>query len=69
MHFLKEKNVQDQQFGEDGQSSIPNFENLVPTHPKKVQIIENEKIDIAYLEHDLGKRHPIWEHLINQQDE
>ena len=66
MHYLEEKNVHDQQYGEDGQSYIPNSENLVPTHSKKVQRIEIEKIDFASLERDPRKRPRIWEHPINQ---
>ncbi|XP_062112624.1 uncharacterized protein LOC133823788 [Humulus lupulus] len=67
--FFKRKVIQDQQFGEKDQTSIPNFEDSVPTHPRNVQRIEREMIDIASLEHDPGKRPPIWEYPINQQDE
>ncbi|XP_062118723.1 uncharacterized protein LOC133832387 [Humulus lupulus] len=69
MHFFKRKIIEDQQFGENGQTSIPNPENLAPTHPKKVQRNESEIFDIAYLERDPEKRPPIWEYPINQQDE
>ncbi|XP_062112969.1 uncharacterized protein LOC133824118 [Humulus lupulus] len=50
--FFKRKSIEDKNFGENGQTYIPNSENLVPTHSKKAQRIESEIFDITSLERD-----------------
>ena len=58
--FFKRKIIEDQKHKEsDATPSSILSESLVVEPPIKVQRVELEKIDIASLEHDLGKRPPI----------
>ncbi|XP_071923119.1 uncharacterized protein [Coffea arabica] len=68
--FFKRKIIEDQKHKEsDATPSSILSESLVVEPPKKVQRVELEKIDIASLERDPGKRPPIWSYPLNQQDE
>ncbi|XP_027166505.1 uncharacterized protein LOC113766520 [Coffea eugenioides] len=68
--FFKRKIIEDQKHKEsDATPSSILSESLVVEPPKKVQRVELEKIDIASLERDPGKRPPTWSYPLNQQDE
>ncbi|XP_071911753.1 uncharacterized protein [Coffea arabica] len=68
--FFKRKIIEDQKHKEsDATPSSILSESLVVEPPKKIQRVELEKIDIASLERDPGKRPPIWSYPLNQQDE
>ncbi|XP_071933861.1 uncharacterized protein [Coffea arabica] len=67
--FFKRKIIEDQKHKESDATPSILSESLVVEPPKKVQRVELEKINIASLERDPGKRPPIWSYPLNRQDE